>query len=223
MTDRNLDMEIMDAILEAPFEFFCGGKAFYIYPLSFGKLNIIQRYIAQLDVNLSHVRINAALEGIRLVREKRSECLNIIVISTCETKAELYSSKFINERRDFFDKEMDEEDIATLLLYIISNINKAETYISRLGLDKEIERKNRILQFKAKKDRNSLDFGGRTIVGAFILPLIDSGLTYDEIIWKRSYALLRIAIADKITSIFLTDDERKKLPASLLNPSVEAI
>ena len=70
---------------------------------------------------------------------------------------------------------------------------------------------------KAKESKNQFVFGGKTIWGS----LIDEACerykwTFDYVLWEISYNNLMLMMQDKITSIYLSDEEIKKahIPAA---------
>ena len=72
-----------------------------------------------------------------------------------------------------------------------------------------------------KDNKNSLSFGGISVFGTFIQPLKELGYTDNEILYEKSYTFLRLA--DKVTSMYFSDDEYKKLPASVKESTGNAI
>lgn len=212
---KDIELDIIDTMIEKQIEFFVGDKAYYLYPITFGKLQYILRLRDALGFKSIHLQINSTLEVIRVVREKRDICLRILAYCTCKDKDEVSSSRFVDERVKAFDAEMDETDIATLLIYVFMNINNAQSYMHELGIDKEMERIKRINKVKAKNDKCSIDTGGVSMYGSFIIPLMGIGFTYNEIIWERSYTNLQLILSDKMGNIFLTEEERKQLPQTI--------
>ena len=68
------------------------------------------------------------------------------------------------------------------------------------------------------KSNDNPTFGGKTIFGQLIDPAIERyGWTYEYVVWGVSYATLTVLLADKVTQVFLTDDEKKRVPKHLLD------
>lgn len=64
---------------------------------------------------------------------------------------------------------------------------------------------------QAKDSSNQYIFGGRTIWGYLIDAACDRyKWTLDYVLWEISYNNLTLMMKDKITSIYLSDEERKK-------------
>lgn len=184
---------------------------------------LFQRLIAALEINKDNLIRNVSLEALRLVKEKREQCLTLLAYHTCRTKEEVFDNQFIEERKALLGKEMDEEDIASLLLIVLQG-DKTDVFCQHLGIDKEQQRLATISKIKKKNDKNSIDIGGMSVYGT----LIDSaceryGWTKDYVVWGIDYTSLRMMLADKVNSVFLTDDERKRMPASVFTRSEDVI
>ena len=68
----------------------------------------------------------------------------------------------------------------------------------------------------AKSASGQFIFGGKTVWGSLIDAACERyGWTFDYVVWGISYNNLTLMLKDKITSIYLSDDERKRvhLPA----------
>ena len=117
---------------------------------------------------------------------------------------------FILKQIEHFKANVEAEDLAKLLLYILTS-DKVNECIKYLGLDKEREDQRRILRVK-NKGSNVLSFGGKSMYGTLIDVACERyGWTVDYVVWGISYANLRMLVADMITTISLTDEERKKV------------
>lgn len=201
-----IDKEIIDCVIERPYEFQVKDKVFYLYPLTLGKMTVLEAYIKEL--NIQH-KGDTNLEFLFLAKEKKEVCCTIIAYYTLRTKEEIFSSKKIKERCNFFKRELDNEEIAALIIKLLSD-NQLERFMSHTGLDKEHDKLRKVNNIKDSK--NSLSYCGRTIYGSFIHPLLEMGFTWEEIVWERSYTNLRMLLYDKPVSVFTTDDEYKKIP-----------
>lgn len=202
----NIDKQIIDCVIERPYEFQVKDKVFYLYPLTLGKMSILEAYISALGIQQNG---DTNLEFLYLAKEKKEVCCTIIAYYTLRTKEEIFSSKLIKERCNFFRKELEDEDIATLLIKLLSN-NELDSFISYTGLDREHDKLRKVN--KIKESKTTLSYCGKTIYGSFIHPLLEMGFTWNEIVWERSYTNLRMLLYDKPVSVFTTDDEYKKIP-----------
>ncbi len=223
MTDEErLDLEIADAVMERPYPFYVGRKQFFLYPVTLGKMYLLQRLIDDLGIDYKTLKLNMNIEMLRLATEEKRKVCTILAYHTCKNKEQIHSRKIITERTNLFVQEASTEDLASILIILLTK-DKADVYMKHLGIDKELERLKKVSAFKSKSSENTLSFGGKSIYGSFIAPLIEMGLSYEEIVWERSYTNLRMLLADKVNSVYLTDEELKKLPNNLKLSSTETI
>ena len=212
--DKNKDTEqyLTDTITERPYGFSVGERHFYLYPVTLGKMYILQKYIELMAVDKENIRKNLYVEAIRLAKEKRDICLNVIYIHTCKTKDEIFDTGRQAEITALFNKEMTDDDVAALTIIVLS-ADKTDTLVKQLGIEKEQRRMRITMDEKNEDDKSNLTFGGVSIYGSFIYPLLELGISWNEILWERSYTNLRLLLSDKVNSVFVTDTERKKIPA----------
>lgn len=207
--DKQLELDIADTIIDRPKGFSVGRRHFYLYPLTLGKMHLQKRVIDNLDLNRELLQVNPYAEALRLVSEKKEDCCLLLAYHTLQTKREILSNRTVTIRKNVFLKEMDNEDIATLLLSCLTG-DRTAILIQHFGIDKELERMSEVM--KAKSNGNSFSFGGKSIYGA----LIDAACerykwTYDYVVWEISYTNLQLVLKDSIKSVYLTDDEMKNV------------
>ena len=220
--DKIVEQLAVETLLERPRAFtidVVNGKKtkkeyFYIYPLSLGRVFLTQRILEMLELNSESIVANATLEILRIVKSKRDECLTLIVFLTCKDKEEIFDYQFVEERKTLFAKSLKDDDIASLLMIILTD-NKLEQLIKHYGIDKESDDLRTVMRIKEKSGKNTLSFGGKSLYGSLIHPLLEMGLSWDEIMWQRSYMNLRLLLLDKVTSVYLTDEEMQKIPARI--------
>lgn len=204
---KQLELDIADTIIDRPKGFSVGRRHFYLYPVTLGKMYLQQRVVANLDLNTELLRVNPYAEALRLVETKKEDCCLLLAYHTLQTKKEVLSNRIVTIRRNIFLREMDNEDIATLILACLTN-DKTTLFIQHLGIDKELERMSEVA--KAKESKSTFSFGGKSIYGT----LIDAACerykwTFDYVLWHISYTNLQLLMKDKVTSLYLTDDEMK--------------
>lgn len=217
---EDINLYLSDAIMERPYSFSVDykkgkttmSKRFYLYPMTLGKMFLFQRMISSLQINQRNLEIASSVEALRLVNSKKDACLSIITYGTCKDKYEVFDMDFVEKRKDFFSRNLSVEDMATLLLILLTQ-DKTSQFIKHIGLDKEQDRLSTVMNVKNKENRNNVTFGGLSQYGT----LIDSaceryGWTKDYVVWGIDYSSLRLMLADKITSVYLSDDELKKVP-----------
>lgn len=99
--------------------------------------------------------------------------------------------------------------MSTIPVLILSGDN-TEEFIRYFVIDKERVEKDRI--YKIKNSKGSISFGGKSTYGTLIdFACQRYGWTVDYVVWGISYANLKILMADVITTIYLSEDEHKKL------------
>lgn len=204
-----IDMNIADTIIERPHGFKVNQCQFYLYPVTLGKTYLISRLVECLGINLEIIKANPYMEALRLCQEKKEIVCRILSYHTINRKDELFDCNLVQERCDFFCKELDDDSMAQLLVMVLPE-GDISTYVKHLGIDKEKEWQAKAM--KAKKDNNSLVFGGKSIYGTLIDAACQRyGWTFEYIVWGISYANLQLLLADSVTSIYLSDEERKRI------------
>lgn len=162
-----------------------------------------------LGINLEIIKANPYMEALRLCQEKKEIVCRILSYHTINRKDELFDCNLVQERCDFFCKELDDDSMAQLLVMVLPE-GDISTYVKHLGIDKEKEWQAKAM--KAKKDNNSLVFGGKSIYGTLIDAACQRyGWTFEYVVWGISYANLQLLLADSVTSIYLSDEERKRI------------
>lgn len=204
-----IDMDIADTIIERPHGFKVNQRQFYLYPVTLGKTYLISRLVECLGINLEIIKANPYMEALRLCQEKKESVCRILSYHTINKKEELFDYDFVQERCNFFYKEIDNDSMAQLLVMVLSE-GDISAYIKHLGIDKEKEWQAKAM--RAKKDNNSLTFGGKSIYGTLIDTACQRyGWTFKYVVWGISYANLQLLLADSVTSIYLSDEERKRV------------
>lgn len=215
------EYDLADVVIGRPQEFKVGRKTFRLYPLTLAKSLLLKRQMDGLELNMDILKANPFLEALRIAREHRLTCCTILAYHTApNTYKDLYDTKSITTRRNYFNKSLDDVDIATLLITILDD--KTDRLIKHIGLDKEQEKLRRVMSVKKKHDKGTASFCGLSLFGTFIGPLKEMGYSDDEILYERGYTYLRLMLADKIQQIILSDDERKEIPAELGGDYVDA-
>ena len=210
-----------DILMEAPHSFSTGRKTYSLYPLTLGKLMLIQRQLEDVGINAEGVAQWPIMEVVRIVREHRESCLLVIYYATAKDKTECFDVKRIRKTVDELSKTLTDEDIATLMVLILTE-DKTEKVKSHYGIDKENAAMNSVL--KAKSQGGSMSFGGKTLIGAVIDQACERyGWTVDYVVWGISYSTLRLMMADRVNTLYLSEDERNKVPAHILQRDEDVI
>lgn len=183
----------------------------------------MQRVIDGMGITLGNFNGNVTIEALRLAQEKRAECLRYITYNTFKNKDDIFDERKVSERDAFFDKELSDSDIAQLVIMLLS-LDKTHEFFKHLGIEKEQQRLQGVMRAKSKDDKNNYTFGGRSVFGTLLDAACERyGWTKDYVVWGIDYATLRLMLADKVTSVYLSDEERKKTPRSLLSGSEDTI
>lgn len=210
MEDRELlEMNIADTIIERPVGFSVGKRNFFIYPPTLGKTYLLARLFKSLDADDKVIATNPYLEAMRLSETKKEAVCRILAYHTFNRKSDILDNTKVEQRAKMLEKNLDREELATVLVLILSGDN-TEEFIRYLSIDKERAEKERI--YKIKDSKGSISFGGKSTYGTLIdFACQRYGWSMDYAVWGISYANLKMLMADAITTIYLSEDERKKL------------
>ena len=210
MEDKELiEMNIADTIIERQIGFSVGKRNFFIYPATLGKTYLLARLLKSLEANDRVIATNPYLEAIRLSETKKETVCRILAYHSFNSKSDILNNIKVEQRAKIFEKNLDTEELATILVLILSSDN-TEEFIRYFGIDKERTQKDRI--YKIKGSKGSVSFGGKSTYGTLIdFACQRYSWTMDYVVWGISYANLKMLMADSITTIYLNEDERKKL------------
>lgn len=213
---RNIEYEIADIISGRPYGFSVGKKPMCIYPVTLAKTFMLKRHMDELGIDKGNLMANPYLEAMRLVSEKKRTCCDIISVHTSpNTYRDLYNMQATAARRNLLGR-MDDRDLATVLIHVLMS-DKTDMVMRHLKLDKEQERMKRVMDVKRRDGKNNISFGGITIFGSFIGQLKEMGYSDSEILYERGYSFLRLMLADKMNTLYLSDEELAQLPALTAN------
>ena len=200
--------DLEDALIECPHEFFVNDEQFFIYRPSFGATILVGRIIKQIGAEEIFAGGNALTNAMVLARTKRAGALELIYHFSVTGKMAHFDSKAIRERVTFFDENLDDKEIAQLLIVCLT-LDNTTAYASATGMDKDEDGRDKAA--KAKADRSTLFFGGKTAFGSIIDPVIAKyGWTYEYAVWEVSAVALRMLSHDAVTSVYMSKDELKK-------------
>lgn len=211
--DKSIENGLADIIMERPFGFKVGERQFYLYPMTLGKSYLLSRIIESLDVNKNLLSSNPYAEAIRLCSLNKDSVVRIIVYNTLNSKHDIFNDELVNERIKFFADSLDAKELAELLSIVLSSDDIGK-YTKYLGIDRDRKSLEKVMHIKGE-NKNNIDFFGKSIMGTLIIPACEKlKMTPSQIVWDISISFLRLLMADCVTSVYLTDDERKKLHIS---------
>jgi hypothetical protein len=212
---NEIEYILSDVIIGRPHGFTVGRKHFYLYPVTLAKMYLLKRQIDNLDINNTILKANPYLEAIRVAKEHRDVCCNILAYHTApNTYKDLFDNRAISIRKNFFAKELTDEELATQIIMVLT-ADKTEELLQYLGLDKEREKLRKVMAVKEKHEKNMLSFNGKSLFGTFICQLKELGYTDNEILYEKGYTYLRLILADKVATVHLSDEERQDIPTTL--------
>lgn len=208
MEDKDIEMYVADTIMERPYTFYLNGEMYQLHPVTLGKFYLLGRIVETLEINNELLQKNPYMEALRLSVEKKDESCRLLVYHTLRTKRALFNDRLVTKRIKTFKENMSNEDIAKLLILVLTE-DKTESFIKHFKIDKEKRDLEKIS--KVKKDNgNNIIFGGKSIYGTLIGAACEKyHWTMDYVVWGISYTNLKMLMADAITSVYLTDEEKR--------------
>ena len=209
MESKDIEMDIADTVMERPYAFTVNGRQFFLYPVTLGKTYLLLRLIEGLGLNAGIIKANPYMEALRLCREKRDTVCRLLSYHTVDRREELFDGGFVDERCRFLGDNVSDEEMSQLLVMVLAKDN-TEEFIRFFGIDKDREELARISGIK-NRNGNSLTFGGKSVFGSLILPACERlNMTPRQVVWGIGLTFLQMLMADAVTSVYLTDEERKE-------------
>lgn len=204
----NIEEDITEAILERPYGFSVNGARYYLYPVTLGKSILLSRLMRGLGVDSRLLARNPSLEALRVVVAHKDTACRIIAYCTAKDKQEVFDTDKTEKRITFMSENLSDDEVAQLLL-IIYQYDKTASFVKHLGLDREQKEQAKISKLKNKKG-NTVTFGGKSLYGSLISAVCEKyGWTLDYAVWGISIVNLRMMLADSISSVYLSDEEKK--------------
>lgn len=209
-----MDTRGIDILLERRNEIEVAGRRFTLYPPSLGVTMMVKGGLDVLGLDLVGdpvVSVIAAAERDRL------QCCRLVALWSCADRDEAMDAGLIEERAAYLDGHVETDELSTLLIELLSS-TQVDDFLQSSGIVKEVERLRKV---SAYKKNNTPTFGGKTIFGQLIdAALHRYGWTYEYLVWGISYAALTVLMADKVTQVILSEEERKRVPLHLLDGDV---
>ena len=202
---------IIDTLIERPISFSIGQKRFQkftIYPITLGKSLIISNLINELGIEKEILNDSPLIEIMRVCSVNKDIAARIIAYAVCKSKEEVMDLEHVEKTARIFAKQST-EDVASLINTILSH-DRTGAITEFFGIDKEIKDMRKVQE--AKDGGNDMSFCGKSIWGQMIDVVCERyGWTMDYVMWGISYNNLQMLITDQVKTIFLTDEERKKV------------
>lgn len=204
---RDIGAMIAGVLTETPIGFRIRDRHEYLYPLTLGKLYVTSRIVENLGIDKGRLAVDPFAEMLRIVRAEREACCRLVACYLAKGKEELFDADLMKERADWISDHYDDDDIVTIIVSVLKNTD-TETIAAETGMNREQEFLAKANA--AKKDGNTLVFGGKTIWGTLLDTACERyGWTLDYVLWGISHANLTLMLKDRVTSVYLTDEERK--------------
>lgn len=198
---------IANVLTDIPIGFEFDKCHFDIYPTTLGKMYLTSQLVESMGIDREILARDPFMEALRIANTKREESCKLIAYYTIKTKEELLNNCIVDAQRKLISK-FTNQDIATLLICILKS-NAYQEIAEATGMEKEAARMSKINA--AKKMSGQFIFGGKTIWGSLIDAACERyGWTFDYVVWEISYNNLILMLKDKVTSIYLSEEERKK-------------
>lgn len=218
--NKQIETHLSDAIIARPLRFRAGKRSFSIYPPTLGKIQILKNLYMDMDTDAVLLAADPPGETMRLSREYPDVVSRILAYSTFDGKRTLLDAEKVEQRARFFKDHMTAHERATLLALILMN-DKTEEFIRYFGIDADRQMRGRISRLKdgggsasggGPSSGGSLTFGGKSIYGLLVdFACRRYGWTMDYVVWGISYTNLSMLFADAVTTVYLTDEERRQL------------
>lgn len=204
---------LADVITGRPHDLEIGGERLRLYPVTLAKTFVLRRQIEALGIDSVILKLNPMVECLRLSEAKPEAVASVLAVYAADNSREgLFDHAGMVHRRELFLR-LRKEHLAGLLVTVLT-ADHTEELMEELGINSERERLSEVLKVKEEVNRNSLTFGGKSLFGSFVAPLMEMGFRSDEILYEQGYDYLRLMLADKVTSVYLSDDELERLPQS---------
>lgn len=202
------DTGVIRTILGRPRSFEVGDRRFSFTPPSFGVTHLVSQALSRLGITARLLAVSPGAEVLRLCMEKKDEVCSLLSYATMGLQVPP-DWDGVAERAEYFGRELSGEDMAQLLLLSLERDDTAAVMHSS-GIEEERRWLARVV--REKGDGSSLSFGGRTVYGALLDVACERyGWMLDYAVWGISLANLQLLLADSVTSVYLTDKERKRI------------
>lgn len=210
---KNIEKEFADIIIQRPHEFKVGRKSLYLYPLTLAKTLVLKSYMEALEIDMRMMQLEPHVECLRLVETKKDICSQILAIhATPNTRKDLYNGSGMKTRRRIMGS-LKTEHLAALLMIVMTRENM-DMIMKHYGIDEERKRMEEVMKVKKRDDKSTLTFGGKTLIGTFICQLKEMGYRDEEIVFEQGYDYLQLVLADRLSTIYLSNEELESIPES---------
>lgn len=187
-----------------------GGRRFELAAQSLGGELLIARDIEALGLDTAALNRTPLMELLRVSALKRQETLRVIARATCRSRKEHLDEELIRERESFLAASLDVEEVASLLSAILGD-NDLDRLQEDIGLNGDRELQRRLSDLRSDES-GMIGFGGRCLFGRVVDAACSRyGWSYRYVVWGISHNALAIMLADQMSCVSISDNERRKL------------
>lgn len=209
-----MDSRGIDILLERRHEIEVEGRRFTLYPPSLGVTLMLKGGLELLGLDMA---IDPVVAVISAVERDRLQCCRLVALWSCKGRDEAMDSGLIEERASYLESRVESSELTTLLIELLSS-TQVDDFLESSGIAREVERLREVSSYK-KNDTPT--FGGKTLFGQQIDVLLQRyGWTLEYTVWGVSYTTLTVLLADRVTQLILSEEERKRVPLHLLDGDV---
>lgn len=209
-----MDTRGIDILLERRHEIEVEGRRFTLYPPSLGVTMMLKGGLELLGLDMA---IDPVVAVISAVERDRLQCCRLVALWSCKGRDEAMDAGLIEERAVYLESRVESSELTTLLIELLSS-TQVDDFLESSGIAREVERLREVSSYK-KNDTPT--FGGKTLFGQQIDVLLQRyGWTLEYTVWGVSYAALTVLLADRVTQLILSEEERKRVPLHLLDGDV---
>lgn len=207
----DLQDKITDILLALPQGVAIGGERYHFYAPTLGISMMAARYLHALDLDEHAMKMDLNAYILELVCNRRADLCRLVALFTLSGKEEAWDVSVIERRAAQIAAHADDSELAMMLTMVLQQTDLDEIY-SGCGIKSDRMRQSRIAAFKRSKGSAPEQFGGHTVFGSLLDRAAERyGWTKDYIVWGIDLASLQIMMADSVSAVFLSDDERKHL------------
>lgn len=207
---RRIERMMEDSIMEMPIGFEVEGVHYFLYPVTLGTAYLISREREGMAENLKEI-FNEASEKVK--EDYRKSLCRIVAIQTFNKKEDILDFRTLSVRTNSFYQSLDDEGLFRLYDMIMTSFDDSSIFIKQSGLDYDKKKLDKIANYKA--DGGNFSFGARTPYGSIIGPACEKfGWSLDYVVWGIGYTNLKMLLADAQVSVYLSNEDRKKLKIS---------
>lgn len=211
--DVKIEQDIIDMLIERPISFKIEQRRFNLYPPTLGKMYVVSSLLEKASLTSDYILSNPYEASLSYVITYPEDACRVLSYYTLRKYEEIFDVELVDERAEYFREHLDVGELTQLLVLALQKEDVA-TFIKYLHIDREKESMQKVLDCK-KKENNNYSFGGLSVYGSLVDVLCERyHWTLDYLLWGISFANVKMLLDDKVTSIYLTDEEKKKCRVS---------